>query len=79
MPLDNERYTAQNAPMIDIQDFVLGHLKADSRSLNEMERNIGVPAETLRDIRSGFVKSPRIDTLRKIATHYMAAQPERAQ
>lgn len=56
--------------MSDIFDIALAGLKADQRSLNEIASEVGVPAETLRDIKSGHVSNPRIDTLRKIAAHY---------
>lgn len=56
--------------MQDPYDAVIGRLKADDRSNNDLEKECGVPAETLRDIRSGHIKSPRLDTLRKIAALY---------
>ena len=56
--------------MADIYETALKKLAADERSLNQLEEEIGVPAETLRDIKSGHVKSPRFDTLKKIARHY---------
>lgn len=56
--------------MNDPYDLVIRRLKADDRSNNELQKACGVPAETLRDIRSGHIKSPRLDTLRKIAALY---------
>lgn len=56
--------------MRDPYDRVIERLKQDHRSLNELEQECGVPAETLRDIKSGHIKSPRLDTLRKIAALY---------
>ena len=56
--------------MADIYEIALEKLAADERSLNRLAEEIGVPAETLRDIKSGHVKSPRFDTLKKIAKHY---------
>lgn len=57
--------------MVDIHEFVVSKLNAETRSLNELAKQTGVPSETLRDIRSRHVRSPRIDTLKKIAAHYM--------
>ena len=57
--------------MYDPYEVVIGRLKADSNSLETLEKEIGVAAETLRDIRSGHVTNPRIDTLRKIAAYYV--------
>ena len=56
--------------MADIYELALKKLAADERSLNELEREIGVPSETLRDIKSGHVASPRFDTLKRIAKFY---------
>lgn len=56
--------------MADIYDFVIEKLRDDDRSLVELEKACGVPSTTIRDIKSGKV-SPRIDTLRKIASLYM--------
>jgi len=77
LPLDSRRYIAYKDGMRDIFDVALMGLKADSRSLNEIAAEMGVPAETLRDIKSGHVSNPRIDTLRKIAAHYAQSQKER--
>ena len=59
--------------MKDPYDAVLKRLKADKRSNNDLETECGVPAETLRDVRSGHIKSPRLVTLRKIAKLYEAS------
>jgi len=56
--------------MADIYDFVIARLRDDERSLVELGKACGVPSTTIRDIKSGSV-SPRIDTLRKIASLYM--------
>lgn len=56
--------------MADIYDFVIEKLRADERSLMELQEACGVPSTTIRDIKSGSV-SPRIDTLRKIARLYV--------
>ena len=45
-------------------------LSSDKRSLNELERETGIPSETLRDIKSGHVKSPRFITVKKLAAFY---------
>lgn len=56
--------------MADIYELALKKLAQDERSLNEISRETGIPSETLRDIKSGHVKSPRYDTLRVLARHY---------
>ena len=60
--------------MYDSYEVVIGRLKADTRSLKALEKETGVPEETLRDLRSGHVKNPRINTLRKIAAHYVGGR-----
>ena len=61
--------------MVDMYGIALKKLRADRRSINEMERAIGIPAETLRDIKRGIVRHPRYDTLQKIARHYTVSAP----
>lgn len=56
--------------MADIYQTALDKLTRDQRSLNELEAETGIPSETLRDIKSGHVKSPRFDTLKKLAALY---------
>lgn len=56
--------------MVDLYEDALKKLRADKRSLNELERAIGLPAETIRDIKRRIVRWPRYDTLKKIAEHY---------
>ena len=60
--------------MFDIHAFVVGKLNAETRSLKALKKIIGVPSETLRDIRTGHIKSPGIATLQKIAAHYQLPQ-----
>jgi len=55
---------------MDSYELAVKKLIADQRSINELERVIKLPAETLRNIKRGIVKSPRLDTLRRIAKHY---------
>jgi hypothetical protein len=55
---------------MDIYEEALEKLRADERSLNVLEQVIGVPAETLRDIKRRIVTDPRMTTLRKIVAHY---------
>ena len=57
-------------PQIDPYAVALAHLRADERSLSELSEVIGLPKETLRDIKSGHIKFPRMDTARKIVAHY---------
>jgi DNA-binding Lrp family transcriptional regulator len=60
--------------MFDIYEEALKKLRADKRTLNELERAIGLPAETIRDIRERITKSPRLDTMKKIVKHYEQQQ-----
>lgn len=55
---------------MDSYEAALKKLRADQRSLNELEIAIGIPAETLRDIKNRICKNPRFDTLKKLARHY---------
>lgn len=72
--LTDKRDSANVAPLMtdDIYEQALKKLRADRRSLNELEAETGIPAETLRDIKAKITKSPRLDTLRKLAKHYEA-------
>jgi DNA-binding Xre family transcriptional regulator len=56
--------------MVDVYEEALKKLRADRRSFNELEEVIGIPAETIRDIKRRIVKNPRLDTLRKIVAVY---------
>jgi hypothetical protein len=56
--------------MYDIYEEALKKLRADKRTLNELERAIGLPAETIRDIKERITRSPRLDTVKKIVRHY---------
>lgn len=60
--------------MVDIYEDGLKKLRSDKRSCNELERLIGLPAETIRDIKRRIVRFPRLDTLKAIAKFY-AEQP----
>lgn len=55
---------------MDSYDIALKKLRADQRSLNELEEETGIPAETLRDIKNRICKNPRYDTLKKLARYY---------
>ena len=55
---------------MDEFDIALNRLRADERSLDALSRESGIPKETLRDIKSGHVTFPRINTMRKLATLY---------
>ena len=59
--------------MADPYEQALKKLAADERSLNELSKLTGIPAETLRDIKSGHVANPRFDTLKKLAFLYAKA------
>lgn len=56
--------------MTDPYEHGLKKLRADPRSINELERVIGIPAETIRDLKRRICKNPRYTTLKKIARHY---------
>jgi transcriptional regulator with XRE-family HTH domain len=43
---------------------------ADQRSFRSLEGLTGVPEETIRDLKRGRIKSPRLDTLRQLAKVY---------
>ena len=59
--------------MADPYEQALKKLAADERSLNELSKLTGIPAETLRDIKSGHVENPRFDTLKKLVGLYARA------
>lgn len=59
--------------MNDPFEKALSKLAKDDRSLGELARLSGIPAETLRDIKSGHVKHPRYDTLKQIVALYARA------
>lgn len=59
--------------MHDHYEQALKKLAADERSLSELSKLTGIPAETLRDIKSGHVENPRFDTLKKLASIYARA------
>jgi transcriptional regulator with XRE-family HTH domain len=59
--------------MNDPYEQLIENLRADQRSLKQLEVESGVPEETIRDIKSGKVSSPRIDTLRAIAKCFQGA------
>lgn len=56
--------------MFDIYESALKKLRSDQRTLNELEEAIGIPAETIRDIKNRRCKNPRYGTLKKLAKHY---------
>jgi transcriptional regulator with XRE-family HTH domain len=53
--------------MADIYEAALKRLRTDKRTHNELERVVGLPAETIRDIRNGITTNPRFDTMRRLA------------
>lgn len=59
--------------MADIYEKALKKLAADERSLNEIGRESDISASTLRDIKSGRIKSPRFVLLKKLADYYEKA------
>lgn len=67
--LTSSDISPDNANMDDF-DLALERLRTDERSLQSLSRESGIAMETLRDIKSGHVKSPRLDTLRKLVALY---------
>lgn len=55
---------------MDFYDAALRRLRADDRAPSALEKAIGVPEETLRDIKKGVCKNPRVKTVKKIVAHY---------
>lgn len=59
---------------MDFYEAALKRLKDDPRSLLELERQTGVPYETIRDIKYGRNKRFYFQTIKKIAAHYFPKQ-----
>jgi transcriptional regulator with XRE-family HTH domain len=55
---------------MDSYETALRKLRADRRTLAELEAATGIPAETLRDIRKRICKNPRYETVKKLAKYY---------
>jgi len=55
---------------MDIFESALQKLRSDKTPLNEIERSSGIAAETLRDIKRGITKSPRLSTMRSLVDYY---------
>jgi hypothetical protein len=55
---------------MDHYDRALKRLRDDERPLNELERQSGIPAETLRDMKNNPDISPRLNTLKKLVGLY---------
>lgn len=55
---------------MDIYEHALRKLRTDKRDNKTLAHEIGLPKETVRDIRSGHVEYPRLPTLRLIAGYY---------
>jgi predicted transcriptional regulator len=62
--------------MKSIHDYVLSNL--EGKRLGQLSRESGIPFGTLRKIREGTSKAPRIDTLERIA-EYFRKQERRAE
>lgn len=58
---------------VDIYIKAIRKLREDKRSLLQLERESGIPYETLRDIKNGITTDPQISTLRRIAKFYELA------
>ena len=55
---------------MDIYDAALRRLRADNRTTAELEKEISVPATTLRDIKKDICTNPRFKTVKKIVAYY---------
>lgn len=54
----------------DIHEAALERLRADERAPAVLEKEIGVPAGTLRDIKKNICTNPRWKTVKQIAAYY---------
>lgn len=63
---------------MDIYEQALKRLRADTRSLRQLKFLSGIPDETLRDLKSGKIKSPRLETIRKVAAFYFPTKFKKA-
>lgn len=59
---------------MDFYEAALRRLKEDPRSLLELERQTGVPYETIRDIKYERNKRFYFQTVKKIAAYYYPKQ-----
>jgi len=60
---------------MDLFQFVLDRLdREEERSLQQLARDTGVPYSTLRYIKERKTRSPRFETVRKLADHYEARE-----
>jgi hypothetical protein len=59
---------------MDYYDAALRKLKADTTSMCQLERDTGVPWETIRDIKYGRSKRFYYQTVKKIAAHYFPSK-----
>ena len=59
--------------MADLYEQALKKFRSDERDNGTLAQEIGLPKETVRDIRSGHVEYPRLPTLRLIAAFYEKA------
>jgi hypothetical protein len=55
---------------MDLHDLALKRLKAETRPLLPLSKEMKVPYATLREIKVGLAKDPRHSTVRKIAAYY---------
>jgi hypothetical protein len=55
---------------MDFYEASLKRLKEDTKSLLQLERETGVPWETIRDLKYGRTKRFYFQTVQKIAKHY---------
>jgi hypothetical protein len=69
----HRKRNSANVESMDLYDLALKKLKEDPRGYLELEREIGLPWTTLRDIKEGVTKSPRFATVKQIAAYYRTA------
>ena len=59
---------------MDYYEAALKRLKADDTPMLQLERETGVPWETIRDVKYGRNKNVYFATVKKLAHHYFPKQ-----
>lgn len=73
--LDHKRRIAYKGS-VDIYEMAMRRLRADPRPLRQLGLMSNIPEETLRDLKSGKIKSPRMKTVRRLADFYFSDKSE---
>ena len=55
---------------MDLYARALKRFRSDKRNYSQLSRDMNLPWSTVRDIKKGLRKSPRVETIRHIAAHY---------